>query len=315
MEDELIALNEKFHKARHDYDVLMESSMSRYSRPAPAPSTNPFGPPQPYQPPGSSYQPPQGANRPQSGFGYGPNKATPPSTSQAFAPSGAPSSPYAAPPQQAWDGYQPPPQSKPWEPPVQPPPQQNPWENQPSQPWEPQPPQDHRPSEQWDNQYQAPSHPPPPIYGGGLDELASPTSTSDKPQQQWYEPPAGPPSQPYMPLSKPETKPSYPYSPSEQQSSYAPSPQPQAGPPPQPAQAPPAIPFEQKPQLPYPTGKGKQPYFAQQQPKPPATYDPYASLRSLGSSSNVEATTRGSETQAKGEEGKPADGGYYGVST
>jgi hypothetical protein len=35
----------------------------------------------------------------------------------------------------------------------------------------------------------------------------------------------------------------------------------------------------------------------------------------LGSSSNVEATTWGSETQAKGEEGKPADGGYYGVST
>src|SRR5438046_3005294 len=53
--DELIALNEKFHKARHDYDVLMESSMSRYSRPGPAPSTNPFGQTPVYLPPSTQF--------------------------------------------------------------------------------------------------------------------------------------------------------------------------------------------------------------------------------------------------------------------
>src|SRR5579859_3264050 len=122
--DELIALNEKFHKARHDYDVLMESSMSRYSRPAPAPSTNPFGQGQPYA---ASFQQP--TQRPLSGTGYPPNPiASPPPPGPGY-PQGSPISSFP-PTANNWETY---PQAKPWEnaqPPTQvqaPQPQSNPW--------------------------------------------------------------------------------------------------------------------------------------------------------------------------------------------
>ena len=309
--DELISLNEKFHKARHDYDVLMESSMSRYSRPAPNPSTNPFGQTPQYQP----GPPPFQQNRPLSDFGLITNANTsPPPSAHGYPTAGTPSTAYPpAPPN--WEGYQ---QPKPWEAPA---PQQNPWETQhpqqqPGQPsqWEGQPqPHDNLPG-QWDNQYQpwdqdrlgapganysAPTQPPPAHhYGGGLDELAGPvTALADKPQQPWYDGPPGPPlGGPSGPnasfpttntgtggfTTQTSSSQSHPYFSSAPQQTkpdarqepaqQLPYPdQPASYPPPPPTQAPPAIPFDQKPQTPYPVGKGQQFYST---PKPPATYNP-----------------------------------------
>jgi hypothetical protein len=310
----LISLNEKFHKARHDYDVLMESSMSRYARPAPNPSTNPFGQAPPYQ----SGLPPFQPNRPLSGFGATANaNASPPPSAHGYPTASTPSTSYPpAPPN--WEGYQ---QPKPWEPPIQPPPpQQNPWETQHPQQaglpshWEGQSqPHDNLPG-QWDNQYQqwdqdrpgapstnysAPTQPPPSHrYGGGLDELASPVTVgADKLQQPWYDGPPGPPPGASGPntsfpttntgpggfVTQTSSQPHSYFSPPQQTkpdtrqdpAQQLPYPeQPVSYPPPPPTQAPPAIPFDQKPQTPYPVGKGQKFYPP---PKPPATYNPQGS--------------------------------------
>lgn len=338
--DELIALNEKFHKARHDYDVLMESSMSRYHRPAPAPSTNPFGQAAPYQSPLQT-----GPQQQQLGY-IPPATSSPPPTNK-YAGGGSPVASY--PPAQKWDAYQP--QAKPWENATQayqpPQTQVNPWEAEPSQQAWGQQPASH-PVGAWDPQYQPPNDAPPSThgpatysalppqqqlpqhYGGGLDELAN--SPLDQSQEAWYDasrpseqaPPGPPPQQAnaYHPPPAQATKPPYP----SRQSSHPPiQPDQQAyppyGSPPPPSQAPPAIPFDQKP-TPYPTGQGKA------YSKQPATYeqpnrDPYASLREL--SPDPAAGTQGTwysapqqgaqEEQNKGGENGSAGGGYYGVPT
>lgn len=314
-EDELIALNEKFHKARHDYDVLMESSMSRYSKPAPAPSTNPFGQAPPFPPP---------VNRPQSGLGSGNAKASPPPTAHGYS-SGTPSS--AHPPAANWDSYQ---QAKPWEAPAPPPVQSNPWETKPPQrqqswdaqqqaQWEGQnpAPQDNI-STHWEGSYQpwdherpgapstfssGPTQPPPAYhYGGGLDELASPIDRPPQQQQQpqqqpWYDPQSGnaPQYNPPAPVhttnvgqsgvtSPPQNyfSPPPPQGPSkadtrpDQSYSYSQPPeQPSYAPPPPPTQPPPSVPFEQKPQG-LPYPVGKGKSPFYASPKPPATYNPQA---------------------------------------
>src|SRR5271170_2505774 len=343
----------------------MESSMSRYARPAPAPSTNPFG----AAPPGvGPYQQP--VQRPGSGYGINPpaKSQSPPPSAHGYPNSGSISTTYPPPPQ--WDGYQ---QAKPWETPVQPPPQQqgNPWDTQ--QPhrqslsWDgqqpPQQPQENLPT-QWDNQYQqwdqdrpgAPASYAPLAqsqahhYGGGLDELASPGPSAEKPQPQqpWlydsqtslpgpnsqYPPqpplsttntgPGGfqlgqnaPPQQPpyFSPPAQPppstsQAPPQYQYPPTSETSTYAS--------PPPPSQAPPAIPFEQKP--PYPVGRGQQPFYSS--PKPPATYtspaqgDRYGALRSLSAGSNHDGSAPwhsgppGKEEEGRNNEGSAPVGGY-----
>jgi hypothetical protein len=99
--------------------------MSRYSRPAPGPSTNPFQP----QPFAAPYVAPVG--RPQSVLGP-PNPSTSPAPPQPQAHYTNPVSTYL-PPQPNWDSY-PAAESKPWQSssagqvnPVQAPPTQNPW--------------------------------------------------------------------------------------------------------------------------------------------------------------------------------------------
>ena len=310
--DELIALNEKFHTARHDYDVLMESSMSRYSRPAPNPSTNPFGQTPQYQ----SGPPPFQPNRPSSGVGFiATANASPPPSAHGYPTAGTPSTAYPpAPPN--WEGYQ---QRKPWEAPGQPPPQQNPWETQhpqqPGQPsqWEGQPPPHDNLPGQWDNQYQqwdqdrpgAPAtsyppptqHPPAHHYGGGLDELVSPvTGAADKPQQGWYDAPSGPPpggpSGPNAPFPTTnvgtggfitQTSSSQPhsyFSPAPQQTKPDPRQDPtqQLSYPEQPASYPPPPPTQAPPAIPFdqkpqtPYPVGKGRQFYAP-PKPPATYN------------------------------------------
>jgi hypothetical protein len=217
--DELIALNEKFHKARHDYDVLMESSVSRYSRPAPAPSTNPFGQAPPYQAGPPPFQPSiQQPNRPVSNFGA--TSASPPPSAHGYGTGATQPAATGYPPAPAWEGYQ---QPKPWDTAAPPPPQANTWETQhphrrswdgQQQPpstsqWETpnQQPQQDNLAGQWDDQYQpwdqdrpgnapvATSYPPPPTqttqvhhYGGGLDELVSPINApTDRPSNPWYD--------------------------------------------------------------------------------------------------------------------------------
>jgi signal transducing adaptor molecule len=312
--DELIALNEKFHKARHDYDVLMESSMSRYSRPAPAPSTNPFGQGQPYA---ASFQQP--TQRPLSGTGYPPNPiASPPPPGPGY-PQGSPISSFP-PTANNWETY---PQAKPWEnaqPPTQvqaPQPQSNPWETQ-QQPTT-------NTSVQWDSQFQpqwdqerpappstyqgpAPNQPPQ-HYGGGLDELTGQPPDQQQQYQHWYEPPSNPPpgnnpalstSSPippantgtaaFPPQSTTTAAPPHPYfsappslnpsnpelnPESRHQHTYSQSSDPSSYALPPPSQAPPAIPFEQKPQSNPPYPTGKGSQpFYSTAPKPPATYTP-----------------------------------------
>jgi hypothetical protein len=119
--------------------------MSRYAKPAPAPSTNPFGQPAPYQ---SPY--PQPTHRPTSGFGIPPNQTgSPPPSGHGYPPAN-PATAYP-PTQNDWDPYEP----KPWEAAATPAQGQQP--PQPANPWETQQPTNRH---SWDGQQQQGAPPP-----------------------------------------------------------------------------------------------------------------------------------------------------------
>ena len=273
--------------------------MSRYSRPGPAPSTNPFGQAAPpYQAGPPPFQPSvQQPTRPASGFGFVPNaNATPPPSAPGYATGATQPAATGYPPPPAWDGYQ---QPKPWETAVQPPPQANPWEGQhqhrqswdgqhqppPTSQWDAsnqqkqQQPQDNLPG-QWDNQYQpwdqtSVTYPPPATqvqshhYGGGLDELASPINPpKDNSQQQpWYD---------NQPVTSPLPTTNTGTGGFTAQTSAAQPPNHTYFSSPPPTQTTPSKPQDPQQQYPYPPQYSQQQQQQQQQPPPPPSQAPPA---------------------------------------
>jgi hypothetical protein len=277
--------------------------MSRYSRPAPGPSTNPFQP-QTYP----QYGPPIG--RPQSTPGH-PNPST---TPVSHYPNPSPT--YAA-PQPNWDNY--PPGVKPWESPNA---QTNPWDpgtngvpleggQRENVAWEYKPARDQRPPLANPSYGSVPVEEQTSQRFGGLDELTPASTELLTPVQTQWNTVGYQATNPAPYSSSPKESPV-------QQAYYSPPPTEPAGyAPPAPNQPPPAVPTETKvpSPLPYPQRKSQGHYPPAAQP--PATYagnntsgDRYAVLREL-STGEGSGWYNSNEAETR-EESKTGTGGYYG---
>ncbi|KAF2275342.1 uncharacterized protein EI97DRAFT_443210 [Westerdykella ornata] len=248
--DDFTQLNEKFIKARRDYESLLEASMSQPQQPA---YGRPYGynapPPVSYGYPPSSPTPQQEPGR----YGYGGPPAGPQEPPSQYPPAGANSAFYVVPP-----GSQPQQQQRP-------PQQQTPKPSQPTDAYPPQQgriptarPQSFAPQELATGHYDSPvdhrhSYAAPPPQQPGFDPYAPPPSGPGP--QNPYEPVSSPyqgpaptqPQQPPPPAQQDISPPSAPYSQPPPAQGQPPQGSGYGYPPAQPSHAPPTIPSAASP--------------------------------------------------------------------